>query len=153
MIGVRMSVTSRKNGRPWFHVPEPAVSERMRRVKSVGTRLESTMERILRNMKLAYVSQPDLPGKPDFRLKTVRVLIFCDSSFWHGRRQKELSGEAFKKNKAFWIQKLSEDKHRDQQISQKLRREGWSVLRFWDTDILRKPLKVKNKLIRALVKK
>lgn len=111
------------------------------------------MEVLLKSERIRYDKQPLLTGKPDFRVKRTNVLIFCDSSFWHGRREKETTGEVFKKNRPFWINKLENNKKRDAKVNRILRRAGWSVLRFWDTDILRKPLKVKNKLIRALVKK
>ena len=144
---------TKKINKPWFRKPSLAVSKRMKRVKSANTHLEKRMEALLRNQKIKYERQPSIAGKPDFKIKDANILIFCDSSFWHGRRFKEISGEAFKKNRAFWINKLENNKKRDARVNRILRREGWSVLRFWDTDILKKPLKVKNKLIRALVKK
>lgn len=122
------------------------VSERMKRVRSIGTRLESAMESLLKERKIKYVRQPSLFGKPDFRIKNTNVLIFCDSSFWHGRRMKEVSGEAFKKNKDFWVNKLRENKKRDAKITRILRKDGWKVLRFWDVDILKKPDKIIKKL-------
>ena len=38
-------------------------------------------------------------------------------------------------NKAFWIQKLSENVERDKQVNDMLTEMGWIVLRFWETDI------------------
>jgi len=124
----------------------------MKRVKSIGTRLEQAMESLLKERKVKYEKQPNLRGKPDFRIKKSNVLIFCDSSFWHGRRMREITGEAFKKNKEFWVNKLMENKKRDARINRALRKEGWKVLRFWDTEILKNPngiikklnLKIKN---------
>ena len=126
--------------KPWFRKPSLAVSKRMRRVRSFGTSIERRMEVLLRGERIRYQKQPQLIGKPDFILKNQRIAIFCDSSFWHGRRAQEISGEAFKKNKAFWVHKLETNKKRDAKISGVLRRQGWSVLRFWDTDILKNPL-------------
>lgn len=135
---------------PPFKKPSKQVSERMRRVRSRDTRLEKSMERILRGIGLRYEKQPDIRGHPDFRIKATNVLIFCDSSFWHGRRRKELTGKAFARNRRFWTKKLLENKRRDQRTNRVLHRQGWSVQRFWDTDILKRPDKVKARLQRVV---
>jgi DNA mismatch endonuclease (patch repair protein) len=136
--------------KPVFRKPSKEVSERMKRVRSRGTGLENEMERILRNLRIRYHRQPDLWGNPDFRIRDTNVLIFCDSSFWHGRRGKEVSGKAFKRNRALWVEKLTKNRLRDERNNRALRRAGWSVWRFWDTDILKKPEKVKNRLRRIV---
>jgi DNA mismatch endonuclease (patch repair protein) len=91
-----------------------------------------------------------ISGKPDFVVKGTDLLIFCDSSFWHGRRTRETSGKAFKINRTFWTRKLMMNRSRDLRNNRRLRAQGWSVARFWDTDILRKPEKVKLKLRRMI---
>ena len=136
--------TTRK---PWFKKPSEETSKRMVRVKSRGTKLEKAMESLLRREKIRYHRQPKLTGKPDFQIRGTDILVFCDSSFWHGRRQKEISGRAFKKNKEFWQTKLLNNKERDKRINRTLRKEGWKVLRFWDTDVLKSPGKVIRKLL------
>ena len=39
------------------------------------------------------------------------------------------------KNGEFWISKISRNKERDDEINKKLLFMGWTVLRFWGTDI------------------
>lgn len=146
------TIKAEKNKKPWFRKPSPAVSERMRRVRSSNTKIEKAMEDLLKEQKMKYGRQVDLPGCPDFKIVGTSVLIFCDSSFWHGRRAREIKGEAFKKNKEFWVNKLRENRRRDARINRILRKEGWHVLRFWDTDILKFPEKVIKKLLRELKK-
>jgi DNA mismatch endonuclease Vsr len=133
-----------------FEKPSKEVSERMKKVKSVGTSLEKRMESILRSLGIRYQKQPNLQGHPDFRISGTNVLIFCDSSFWHGRREKEITGNAFKKNREFWREKLTENRNRDNRNNRTLRKSGWSVWRFWDTDILKQPDKVRNRLRRII---
>ena len=133
-----------------FEKPSKEVSERMKKVKSVGTSLEKRMESILRSLGIRYQKQPNLQGHPDFRISGTNVLIFCDSSFWHGRREKEITGNAFKKNREFWREKLTENRKRDNRNNRALRKSGWSVWRFWDTDILKRPDKVRNRLRRII---
>jgi DNA mismatch endonuclease (patch repair protein) len=125
-------------------------SERMRKIKSKGTGLEKAMERILRGASIKFKRQPKLLGHPDFQIRDTNVLIFCDSSFWHGRRKNELDGSAFSANKHLWVEKLNATKKRDVCVSRALRRQGWSVQRFWDTDILHNPSKVRARLKRIL---
>ena len=134
----------------YFKKPSKEVSERMKKVKSLGTSLEKRMEIILRSIGIRYQKQPNLQGRPDFRISGNNVLIFCDSSFWHGRREREITGKAFKKNREFWKRKLMETQKRDERNNRALRKSGWSVQRFWDTDILKKPHKVINRLRRII---
>lgn len=135
---------------PNFKKPPAAVSERMRRVKSRGTSIEKEMVRILKSLAFSFEEQPDLIGHPDFRIRNSRLIVFCDSSFWHGRRAKERSGKAFHENRDFWVAKLEKNRKRDLRVTRTLRNQGWSVARFWDTDILNRPDKVRTKIKRMI---
>jgi len=130
--------------------PTQQVSARMKLVKRSGSKIEKVMASILRKKKLRYRRQVILIGHPDFELVDKKVLIFCDSSFWHGRRMNELNETAFTRNKEFWMKKLTDNKKRDMRTNRALRKQGWKVLRFWDTDILKKPQKVIRKLDREI---
>lgn len=127
---------------------KPSISERMKRVKSKGTSLEKNFAKLLSTNGIQYQNHPHVFGRPDFRIKLTNILIFCDSSFWHGRNKKEISGAAFKKNRNFWVKKLQYNKARDARISRILRKSGWIVLRFWDEEITKRPLSVISKLNR-----
>lgn len=121
-------------------------SKRMRLVRSKNTSLEKSFATLLRSNNIRYLSQPKMFGHPDFRIKLTRILVFCDSAFWHGRNKMEISGKAFKTNKGFWVQKLRYNKLRDRKINRFLRDNGWTVLRFWEDDILKRPLLVVSRL-------
>jgi DNA mismatch endonuclease (patch repair protein) len=118
----------------------------MKRIKSSKTKLEKKFSKLIHLSNLKYRSQPKLFGKPDFRILEKKVLIFCDSSFWHGRRKREINGIAFSRNKQLWVDKLKYNKRRGSKVNEYLRKKGWIVLRFWDTDIY----KNSNKIIRIL---
>ena len=122
------------------------VSIRMQKVRSKGTRLEGTMSEILKEMGLEYFEQPKMIGRPDFKLKSHDVVVFCDSSFWHGRNPDDVSGKNFKRNRDLWVDKLTKTKKRDKKVSKELRRQGFKVLRFWDDEILKRPNRVKKKI-------
>jgi len=133
-----------------YKSPTKEVSARMKRVKSNCTSIEKEMKKLLEELNIRYEEQPKLIGRPDFRIHGKNILIFCDSSFWHGRREKEVSGKAFKRNRKFWMNKLIENKKRDLRNNGMLRNEGWSVHRFWDTDILKNKEKVIKRLRRIV---
>lgn len=130
--------------------PTQKTSERMKRIKSSGSKIEREMEFLLKKLNVSYQKQPKLLGRPDFRIKRTKFLIFCDSSFWHGKKEKEVKGEAFSKNRKFWTEKLQYNKRRDARNNRKLRKLGWSVQRFSDADILKKPEKVLKRLERIV---
>jgi DNA mismatch endonuclease (patch repair protein) len=145
----------RKAKRPSFRKPSFAVSERMKRVKGSNTKIEKIMEKLLRKERIKYRKQINLlglPGRPDFKIKGTNILIFCDSSFWHGRRTREITGRAFKRNKDFWSNKLTENKKRDARINRILRKNDWRVLRFWDTNILNSPERVIKRIVKEAEK-
>jgi len=123
-----------------------STSDRMRRVKSKHTNLERLFARLLRSNGIRYQSQPRIFGNPDFRIKSTKILVFCDSSFWHGRNKNEITGKAFKTNRNFWVNKLKYNKARDTRTNRVLRKQGWAVLRFWDDDILKRSSFVVAKL-------
>ena len=133
-----------------YKKPPIETTNRMRKVKSKETGLEKKMEFILNELNIDYEKQPSLIGKPDFRIKDSNILIFCDSSFWHGRRESDVKGKSFKRNKEFWIAKLNYNKKRDARNNRLLRKDGWSVYRFWDTDIFKNQEKVMRRLKRII---
>ena len=120
----------------------------MSRIRSKNTKIERIMKTILQKNNFEFVEHPNIFGKPDF-LVAERTVIFCDGDFWHGYNY----GNKRKPPKKFWKNKMEGNIQRDQIVSRKLRREGWSVLRFWEHDIEKKPekclrrirLKIKNK--------
>lgn len=73
--------------RNFFVSKSKKTSDRMRRVRSRGTKLESSMENILMELELSYTRQPRILGHPDFELTKSHVLIFCDCSFLQGRNR------------------------------------------------------------------
>jgi len=143
-----LAMSSRNNS---YIVSSSKITERMRRIKSKGTGLEHAMEQILRRAHLKFKRQPKMLGHPDFQIRGTNILVFCDSSFWHGRCQKELDGRAFTINKNLWMEKLQYNKKRDARISRLLRQQSWSVQRFWDIDILNNPNKVESRLKRVFI--
>ena len=79
-----------------------------------------------------------LPGKPDIVLTKHRIVIFCDSEFFHGKDWEVLKTRLRKGNNSeYWISKISKNMQRDDLINKKLTHMGWTVIRFWGKDIIR----------------
>ena len=73
-----------------------------------------------------------IKGKPDIVFKNQQVCVFLDSDFWHGwqyPRWKHLL-----KND-FWRQKIMNNRKRDRKITFYLRKNNWTVLRFWEHEM------------------
>lgn len=82
-----------------------------------------------------------LPGSPDVAIPWARVAVFVDGDFWHGNmwRLRGLHDLAalFPTNTEFWVAKVTRNMARDQKDTDELRRMGWKVLRYWESEILR----------------
>lgn len=110
-------------------------SERMQRIRSKGTRIEVLLGKALWAKGLRYrKNDRTVLGKPDFTFKRVKVAVFCDSEFWHGKNWKKAK-ERIKGNQEYWLAKIERNIRRDREVNLKLRNEGWIVLRFWGKDL------------------
>ena len=109
----------------------------MSRIRRKNTKIDLKMKEILSKTNCAYERYPKMFGNPDFIIKRKKIVIFCDGDFWHGYNYDSKKKPA----KKFWRDKIEENIRRDKKISRKLRREGWSVLRFWEHDIEKNPEK------------
>jgi len=87
-----------------------------------------------------------LVGTPDIAFAKHRVAVFLDSDFWHGRNYKTL---APRMNPA-WCQKIERNMARDREVARKLRRAGWSVLRFGERQIKKRPHVAIERITRTL---
>lgn len=126
------------------------ISYNMSRVRSSGSQIEKELGKALWASGLRYRKQyTRVTGKPDFAIVFARVAVFCDSSFWHGRNWPE-SAAAIKSNRKFWIPKINRTIARDREVNRSLRQLGWLVIRFWDSQILRNPVRCAQKVLKAV---
>ncbi len=107
----------------------------MRRIKSKDTSIEILLRKELWKRGLRYQkNSKDVYGKPDIVFKGKRVAVFADSEFWHGKYLME--GKYIPKtNTEFWVKKIERNIERDKAVNQKLEDDGWTILRFWESDI------------------
>ncbi len=84
-------------------------------------------------------------GKPDIAIKKYKLAVFCDGDFWHGKEQHD-----FKVHKKYWFQKIKLNSERDLEITIRLRDEGWTVLRFWGSEIKDNVDKCVDKIVETI---
>lgn len=121
----------------------------MSRIRSTNTKIDLKMKKILKENKIRFEMYPKMFGNPDFVLKNKKIIIFCDGDFWHGYKYHEKKRPA----KKFWRDKIERNMQRDKRITRKLRRDGWSVLRFWEHDIEKRTSVCINRILKKITEK
>jgi DNA mismatch endonuclease (patch repair protein) len=113
------------------------ISHNMRRVKNKDSAIELALRKELWNRGLRYRKNvKTVYGKPDIAFIGKKIAVFCDSEFWHGYAW-EITQDEFKSRRDFWVPKIERNIQRDKEVNEKLRSEGWIVLRFWGKEIKR----------------
>ena len=109
----------------------------MSNIKNKDTSIEIKLRKALWEKGYRYrKNYNELPGKPDIVLTKYKIVIFCDSEFFHGKDREKLKLQLKKgKNSEFWINKISKNIERDEKIEKELEFMGWTVIRFWGKDI------------------
>lgn len=109
----------------------------MQHIKNRDTKIEVLLRKALWKKGYRYRKNYNkLPGKPDIVMPKYRIAIFCDSEFFHGKDWEVLKPRIEKGNNSkFWVNKISGNRERDDEVNKKLLFEGWTVIRFWGTDI------------------
>jgi len=107
----------------------------MQQIKNRDSKIEILLRKELWHRGLRYQKNVTaILGKPDIVFKGKKVVVFCDSEFWHGYNWEEQKRD-FKSNKEFWIPKIERNIQRDCEVTERLKAEGWIVMRFWGNDI------------------
>jgi len=112
----------------------------MRKIHSKDTSIELLLRKALWHKGYRYrKNYKALPGSPDIVLTKYKIAIFCDSEFFHGKDWEVLKPQLEKgKNADFWIEKISKNQQHDDDINKQLQFLGWTVIRFWGKDIMKK---------------
>jgi DNA mismatch endonuclease (patch repair protein) len=107
----------------------------MQRVKNKGSDIEVMLCKELWSRGIHYRKNvKSVFGHPDIAFKGKKVAVFCDSEFWHGYDWENRKND-FKSNCEFWIPKIERNIQRDKEVTLKLKKEGWTVIRFWGKKI------------------
>jgi len=116
----------------------------MSSIRGKNTKPEVAVRRLLwQNGKRYRIHDSSVFGTPDISNKSKNVAVFIDGCFWHGcsRCYKEP-----KSNTEFWRSKISRNRKRRNLVKTRLRKEGITILQFWEHQIIRNPETVANKI-------
>lgn len=107
----------------------------MQAVKATGSKIEVALAKALFARGHRYrKNDRSVFGKPDLTFKRLKIAVFVDSEFWHGKDWGERKHD-HKSNKHFWHSKIEKNIQRDKVVNAHLLKEGWKILRFWGEDI------------------
>lgn len=111
----------------------------MRRVRQKNTSAESLLRHELFALGLRYRIQVPVLTKPrrvaDVVFSGLRVAVFIDGCFWHGC---PLHATWPKENAEFWRAKILANQDRDRDTDERLRADGWEVVRIWSHELPKK---------------
>ncbi len=129
-----------------FLAPD-ARSALMSSIRSKNTKAELALGRLLRRHRIRFRRYvKGLPGTPDFVLLGLKIAVFVDGGFWHGRNFDRLRPNL----KPYWVDKIERNMNRDVSSRSRLRCMGWSVLKIWEEDVLTRPEKCHRRILRAM---
>ena len=107
----------------------------MQNIRSANTFPELLLMRALKKKKIKFLKHvKELPGKPDVFINNKKLAVFVDSDFWHGHKNRFTMP---KTNRSYWRKKIAENQKRDKRINRLLKKDGWKVIRFWESEIKR----------------
>lgn len=111
------------------------ISYNMKQIKNKNSKIEITLRKELWKRGLRYRKNvTSIIGKPDIVFIKKKIAVFCDSEFWHGYDWEHRKND-FKSHQEFWIPKIERNIERDKEVTEALKLEGWTVLRFWGNEI------------------
>lgn len=112
-----------------------------------GNKPEMLLRRQLYALGLRFRVTSNLLGRPDIVFARKRVVVFVDGDFWHGRAlKKRMAKLAAGHNATYWTAKILSNRARDTKVRAALRRNGWKVVRVWESDVRRSPEPVGRKI-------
>lgn len=103
--------------------------------KSTGTKPEILLGKALYSRGYRYrKNNKNVFGRPDFTFKNIKLAVFVDGEFWHGKEW-DVRKKDHKTNIDFWIKKIERNKERDKEVNSELEKQGWTIIRFWSKEI------------------
>ncbi len=113
----------------------PKRSKIMSKIRGKNTKPELAFRKALYAAGYRYrIDYKKLIGKPDILLKKYKTAVFIDGEYWHGHNWEERKPKV-KTNREFWIAKIERNMQRDREVKVELQRLGYTVFRFWESEI------------------
>lgn len=96
--------------------------------------MELMLQKALWREGLRYRKHPKVVrSKPDLAFPGRKVAVFVDGCFWHGCPDHYVAPV---NNAEFWMRRLRNNQVRDARDDLYLQSAGWTVLRFWECEIV-----------------
>ncbi|MCK5741403.1 MAG: very short patch repair endonuclease [Chlorobi bacterium] len=136
-------------------IREPEVTYRiMSAIKSKNTKPERMLGTAMWKLGLRYRKHYTVMGKPDFAFIKLKIAVFCDGDYWHGNNWK-IRGLASLQEELdsytdYWRNKILRNIERDRKVNGSLEKLGWTVLRFWESDIKKSASDCANKVLETV---
>ncbi len=129
---------------------EATVSYTMSRIRGKDTSIEVKLRKALYEKGCRYrCNSKYIFGHPDISFKGIKVVVFCDSEFWHGKDFEE-NEKKILSNREYWIPKIKRNIKRDNEVNEKLIQEGYLIYRFWGGEIQKNLDKCVTKILEGL---
>jgi DNA mismatch endonuclease vsr len=110
----------------------------MQAIRSSNTKAEILLAKALFSKGYRYrKNNKNVFGTPDLTFKKIKLAIFVDGEFWHGKDWENRKNN-IETNKEYWIKKIESNIKRDIKVNDILLSQNWTVLRFWAKDIEKK---------------
>jgi|SRR3989338_3361711 len=124
-------------------------SYNMSRIKSKNTEPEVLIFNLLKIRGIKFKKHYSIPGKPDIAFPKLKLAVFIDGEFWHGRNFSDWKDTI----SPFWLDKIGKNIIRDRKNFRVLKKDDWIILRLWGRDIVKNPEKAIQRIIKLLEKK
>ena len=126
----------KKQGYQFVDVSEKT-RKSMQKIRSKDTSIEVLLRKRLWHDGYRYrKNYKKLPGSPDIAITKLKIAVFCDSEFFHGKDWETLKARLERgKNPQYWINHIEKNINRDRRVDQELAYLDWTVIRFWGMDI------------------
>ena len=126
-------------------------SYNMSRIRGENTKPEITLRKLLYAKGLrGYRTKAKVYGKPDVVFPRFRVAVFVDGCFWHKCPGCFVMPET---NQEFWLSKIEGNVRRDEKVNDRLRQEGYEVIRVWEHEVRKDAKGCLKKIHKALRKR
>ncbi|MDC0041257.1 NUMOD3 domain-containing DNA-binding protein [Candidatus Nitrosopelagicus sp.] len=120
----------------------------------IDTKPEKAMQKLLRDSKIKFDTHKKMLGQPDVFIKP-DICIFVDGDRFHANPKKYADdviiwNEYNRKGRHVPAQTAKMIRAKDMRINRQLKKEGFKVLRFWQTEFESDPQKCLNKILKKI---
>jgi DNA mismatch endonuclease (patch repair protein) len=129
----------------------------MAAVRNKNSKAELALRRELHRRGIRYrLHARNVLGHPDLVWRGKRVAVFVDGDMWHGNpaawkaRGLATFEEMFPNRTDWWVAKIHRTRERDAAVTAELKRQGWSVVRLWESDVIANPIRAADRVVREL---